>query len=148
MSEESKENEKCCGGRGHGHGHGCCCGHHHDDIAESETPESQPAAEGETKPEFTMPKDVPLPDPSLLTLASTIATQAMVSMGIFPNPMTGKSEFLLHQAKHLIDTVDLLVKKTEGNRTDEETKTISGMLSELQMLFVAAQNEKNRRNAE
>ena len=94
-----------------------------------------------------MPKDVPLPAPSLLSLTSSIATQAMVSMGIFPNPITGKSEFMLHQAQHLIDTIDLLVKKTEGNRTEEETKTITNMLSELQMLYVAAQQEKSRRDS-
>jgi len=72
----------------------------------------------------------------------------MVSMGIYPNPGTGKSEFYFHQASHLIDTVDLLIKKTEGNRTDEETRTLTGVLSELQMLYVTAQNEKNRRDAQ
>lgn len=139
MSDEEK---KCCGGdpcgeqkecgghqeEGHSCGYGCGC--HHD------------AAEGNA------PRDVPLPPPSLVTLASSIATQAMVSMGVFPNPSTGKSEFYFNQASHLIDTIDLIIKKTEGNRTDEETRTLTGVLSELQMLFVAAQNEKNRRDSQ
>lgn len=141
MSEEEK---KCCGGReeceekgnccGHEEGEhscGCGCGHHHHDA-----------------PEKDVPRDVPLPAPSLVTLASSIATQAMVSMGVFPNPATGKSEFYFNQASHLIDTIDLIIKKTEGNRTDEETRTLTGVLSELQMLFVAAQNEKNRRDGQ
>ena len=144
MSEESKETKQCCGGHG-GHEGGCCCGHHHEDVAESQTDATQCGCGGESKPAFEMPQDVPLPAPTLLTLASSIATQAMVSMGIFPSPLTGKSEFYLHQAKHLIDTVDLIIQKTEGNRTDEESKTLAGMLSELQMLFVAAGNEKKKR---
>ncbi|MCL2349728.1 MAG: DUF1844 domain-containing protein, partial [Planctomycetaceae bacterium] len=66
--------------------------------------------------------DVPLPPPSLITLASGLATQAMISMGAFPNPLTGKTTMLLHQAAHLIDTIDLLYEKTSGNRTQEESK--------------------------
>ena len=142
MSEEEKkccggqdqcdEQKECCGGRhDEEHSCGCGCGHHHHDAGEG-----------------SAPRDVPLPPPSLVTLASSIATQAMVSMGVFPNPATGKSEFYFNQASHLIDTIDLLIKKTEGNRTDEETRTLTGVLSELQMLFVAAQNEKNRRDSE
>ena len=141
MSEDEK---KCCGGQGEceekgnccgheekEHSCGCGCGHHHHDGTEKD-----------------VPRDVPLPAPSLVTLASSIATQAMVSMGVCPNPATGKSEFYFNQASHLIDTVDLLIKKTEGNRTEEETRTLTGVLSELQMLFVAAQNEKNRRDSQ
>jgi len=97
---------------------------------------------------FTLPKDVPLPDPTLITLATTLATQAMVSMGVFPNPLTGQTTMYLHQAKHLIDTVELLLNKTAGNRTDEETKTLENVIHELHMLFFAAQNEKNRRDSE
>ena len=89
--------------------------------------------------------DVPLPEPNLISLASGLATQAMVSMGAFPNPMTGKTCMLLNQAKHLIDTVELLFEKTKGNQTPEEAKTLENVLHELRMIFVAAQNEKNRR---
>lgn len=142
MSEEEK---KCCGGHHHGNGETGCCGdeHHH---GEGETGGCGCGCHHHDAGEGDAPRDVPLPPPSLVTLASSIATQAMVSMGVFPNPATGKSEFYFNQASHLIDTIDLLIKKTEGNRTDEETRTLTGVLSELQMLFVAAQNEKNRRD--
>lgn len=101
-----------------------------------------------TAPEDNIPKDVPLPAPTLTMLITTLASQAMVSMGIFPHPVTGKSEFRLHQATHLIDTVQLIYDKTAGNRTDEETQTIQKVIDELHMLFVAATNEKNKRDAE
>lgn len=134
MSEDHEKH--CCGDSS------CGCSHH----GECRHDEQQPEASENEPVEF--PKDVPLPEPSLLTLASSITTQAMVSMGIFPHPLTGKSEFMLHQAKHLIDTVELIFEKTAGNRTDEESKTLENMLHELRMLYIAAQNEKAKRDAE
>ena len=89
--------------------------------------------------------DVPLPPPTLVMLASGLAAQAMVSLGVFPNPATGKSVILLNQAAHLIGMIDLLYEKTTGNRTDEETKTLQNALHELRMVYLAAQNEKSKR---
>ena len=88
--------------------------------------------------------DVPLPPPTLVTLASGLAAQAMVSLGVFPNPATGKSAILLNQAAHLIDMIDLLYEKTTGNRTDEETKTLENALHELRMIYLSAQRERNK----
>lgn len=103
------------------------------------------ASKTSTDEEELQKHDIPLPEPTLTSLASGLAAQAMVSMGIFPNPATGKSCMLLNQAKHLIDTVEMLQEKTKGNQTPEETKTFENMLHELRMIFVAAQNEKSRR---
>ena len=91
------------------------------------------------------PKDVPLPKPDLQALVSGLAAQAMVSMGIFPNPATGKTAFMFHQAQHLIDTIVMLDEKTKGSQTAAETEDIQNVLHELRMLFVAAQKEKERR---
>lgn len=118
------------------HSHDCSCGNHSHD---EEVP-SQNSSESSSDP-----KDVPLPDPTMISLISGLATQAMMSMGVFPHPTTGKATMMLHQAKHLIDTVDLLFEKTRGNLTDEENQTIQSVLHELRMVFVAAQKEKQRR---
>jgi hypothetical protein len=83
------------------------------------------------------PQDVPLPSASLETLIGSLATQAMVSLGIFPNPMTNKPERMLHQAKHLIDMLAVVQEKTEGNRTAEETELLDDTLHQLRMAFVA-----------
>ena len=93
-------------------------------------------------------QDIPLPEPSLLTLASGLAAQAMVSLGIFPNPIDGETRILLHQGKHFIDTVAMLSEKTAGNQTPEETKTLESILHELRMIYMAAQNEKQSREAD
>ena len=91
--------------------------------------------------------DVPLPPPTLVTLASGLAAQAMVSLGVFPNPATGQSVMLLHQASHLIDMIQLLFDKTVGNRSNEETQTLENVLHELRMVFLAAQQEKSKRDS-
>jgi len=93
-------------------------------------------------------QDIPLPEPSLLTLVTGLAAQAMVSLGIFPNPIDGQTRILLHQGKHFINTIAMLSEKTSGNQTPEETKTFDSVLHELRMIYVAAQTEQQKRDAE
>lgn len=90
--------------------------------------------------------DVPLPDPTLLTLVSGLAAQTMVSLGIFPNPVDGQTRILLHQGKHLIDTVAMLSEKTSGHQTPEESKAFENILHELRMIYVAAQDAKAKQD--
>ena len=122
----------CCGGD-HAHGEGGCCGRRHDAPSEDEFDYSE--------------LDVDLPKPTLIMSVTTLAQQAMVSMGILPHPGTGKSVFLMKQASYLIDSIDVLYEKTNGNRTEDETRTISSVMSELRMLYVKASEEKSRRDA-
>ena len=67
-------------------------------------------------------------------------TQAFASLGQIPNPVSGKPEVDLGLAKHMIDTIDVIYQKTEGNRTDEETKLYDSLLHQLRMAFVAAKS--------
>jgi hypothetical protein len=94
---------------------------------------TKPAGEAEAE------ADVPLPPPSLEFLASSLGMQAMIAMGLMPNPLTGKPEVHLHQAKHFIDIVAMLQEKTEGNRTPEETAALGNLLHELRMGFISVQ---------
>ena len=93
-------------------------------------------------------QDFPLPEPSLMTLVSGLAAQAMVSLGIFPNPIDGQTRILLQQGKHFVDTIAMLSEKTSGHQTTEETQAFEKVLHELRMIYVAAQNEKTKRDAE
>ena len=85
-------------------------------------------------------KTIPCRRPALVDLAGSLAMQAMIAMGVFANPITGKAEVRMHQARHLIDTLDMLQKKTEGNRTAEETDALEHLLHELRMGFLAVQS--------
>src|SRR5437879_5751065 len=46
----------------------------------------------------------PLPPATLSFLITTLATQAMVSLGQVPNPFSGNVEIRLPEARHFIDT--------------------------------------------
>ena len=82
----------------------------------------------------------PLPPPSLTFLTSSLGMQAMIAMGILPNPVDNKVEADLEQAKHLVDTIQMLWEKTEGNRTADETAAIDGLLHELRLAYVTVQD--------
>jgi hypothetical protein len=81
-------------------------------------------------------QDVPLPPASLEILIGSLATQAMVSLGIFPNPATNEVQRLPNQAKHLVDMLQVLQEKTEGNRTAEESAMLEDTLHQLRMAYV------------
>jgi hypothetical protein len=86
-----------------------------------------------------------LPPADLLFLASSIYLQAMVALGLLPNPMAGNKPVVqLDQAKHTIDTLDVLVEKTAGNRTPEETTAIDDMLHQLRMAYISVQQSAVR----
>jgi hypothetical protein len=106
----------------------------------SSVPESTAGSAAlQTPPEL---EDFPLPPASLVFLCTTLATQAMIALGQVPNPLTGKAEVRLKQAKHHIDTLGMLEEKTSGNRTAEETALFDDLLHQLRMAYVMMQNEK------
>ena len=77
-----------------------------------------------------------LPEPSFLNHVASIATQAMMSLSLVPNPMTGRREFDPEHARYLIDTLAVLAEKTKGNLTPEEEAYMKRLLPEVQMTFV------------
>jgi len=84
----------------------------------------------------------PMPPPSLEILATSMGMQAMMSMGLMPDPSGGEPKIYLEQAKHFIDTIAMLEEKTEGNRTDEESNLLRHLLHELRMAYVAVQKQQ------
>ncbi|MGI6418808.1 MAG: DUF1844 domain-containing protein [Thermoguttaceae bacterium] len=94
---------------------------------------SEPA---ESSKEAAAPKDVPFPPASLEILIASLAAQAMVSLGLLPNPLTNKLERMPNQAKHLIDMLGMLEEKTNGNRTEQESAVLDDTLHRLRMAYV------------
>ena len=98
--------------------------------------DEEPASAAQAEPE------PPLPPASLEVLAGSLAMQAMIAMGLMSDPAGGKPEVHLDQAKHFVDTIAMLEEKTEGNRTPEETATLSNLLHELRMAYLAVQRRQ------
>jgi len=110
--------------------------------AEKEELERKKHGEKSSEPASEAEPDVPLPPPSLEFLASSLGMQAMIAMGLLPDPVSGKPEVRMNQAKHFIDTIAVIEEKTEGNRTPEETTAISNLLHELRMGYLAVQGKQ------
>ena len=81
-----------------------------------------------------------LPPASFATLVSSLATQAIASLGQIPDPVEGQPVVRLEVARHVIDTLEVLEEKTKGNLTPDETKMLSSLLHELRMVFVHVQS--------
>src|SRR6185295_2312956 len=79
--------------------------------------------------------DRPQPDPnpasksptrydpsSFVALATGLGAQAQILLGVIENPITKKKEEVdLERAKNIIELLEMLEEKTQGNLTKEET---------------------------
>ncbi len=82
--------------------------------------------------------DERLPPANFSTLVISLATQAMISLGQMPNPVTNKTETNMTHAQHFIDLISMLEEKTSGNRSDDESKVLEHVQHDLRMAFVRA----------
>ncbi len=71
-----------------------------------------------------------------LELVSLFQMQAMMALGKMANPMTGKAERNLDAARLMIDTLEMLEKKTAGNLNPDESRMIKAALTDLRIMFV------------
>lgn len=83
-------------------------------------------------------EDVPLPPASFEGLLTMLATEAFLALGHVPHPVTGKATVHRHQAKYVIDLIDVLREKTRGNLTDAEQQLMENLLHQLRLAFVEA----------
>jgi hypothetical protein len=70
-------------------------------------------------------------------LIMMLGTNGMMSLGKIPHPVTGRSEIQLEGAKMMIDMLDAVRQRTQGNLSDEESKLLDRTLSDLQLTYVA-----------
>jgi hypothetical protein len=110
-------------------------------------PPKSPQAETQVKPKPTGPRAErtpsraagdPLDDPtSFLSLIMSLASNAAASLGMMPHPVTGETGVDLKTAKHWIDVLGMLEKKTAGNLDAQEAQVMEGLLADLRMQYVS-----------
>ncbi len=69
-------------------------------------------------------------------LIMSIASNAIMALGLSPDPATGKYEKDKNLARFNIDLLLILRDKTKGNLKAEESDLIEHILQDLQMKFV------------
>jgi hypothetical protein len=114
------------------------------DETDTDAPEAAPASDSE----HSEHRDIPLPPADFTTIVSMLATQAMLNLGTLPNPMTGKTDRNLSQAKHAIDLIEVLQEKTKGNCNPQEEVMLQSLLHELRMAYVASQDQPSDEEVE
>ncbi len=77
-----------------------------------------------------------IPEASFSLFASSLVTQALISLGEVENPFLKTKKPNLDQAKFTIDTLQIIKDKTRGNLTDDETKLLETALYDLRMGYV------------
>ncbi|MCB0351523.1 MAG: DUF1844 domain-containing protein [Bdellovibrionales bacterium] len=72
------------------------------------------------------------------TLVISIASSAIVNLGLEKNPQTNQIEKNLNVAQYSIDLLVLLRDKTKNNLTESEKNYLDAIIQDLQMKYVQA----------
>lgn len=112
------------------------------------TPEPEPPGQAESTstaagPELAAPQGDPYDgtaadagQPSFATLVLSLSTQALMCLGEIPESPGAEPRQDLGVARHVIDLLGVLEKKTEGNLTEDEHALLERILYDLRMRFV------------
>jgi hypothetical protein len=77
-----------------------------------------------------------LPALDFSSLILPFYTQAVIKLGLAEDPLSDKQGENLELAKRLIDLLDLLKQRTEGNLKPEEEKFLTGCIHQLKMAYM------------
>ena len=95
----------------------------------------QPATSSAEAPPTPVPPGPPA-ERSLAGLFMMLASSAVVALGHAPDPLTGQRQTDLVQAAEAIDLLLLLREKTEGHRSDGESRMLEELIYDLQLRYV------------
>src|SRR4029453_6498544 len=82
-----------------------------------------------------------LPPASFIGLLEGVAGRAMMSLGQMRHPAAQDLYIDLESARYTIDLLDVVKAKTKGNLTPDEDKTLTDLLHNLRLTFVAVQRQ-------
>lgn len=85
-------------------------------------------------------------EPTFSIFLSSLGMQAMIALGKLENPVTGKTENNLEQARFLIDTLEIIKEKTKNNLDAKEENLINDYLFNLRMAYIEAKNSGGEKN--
>ena len=81
-------------------------------------------------------QEIPFPGVTFSSFIFSLSSAAFVSLGVIPDPNTGKVEKNLLLVKQTIDLLGLLRDKTRNNLTPEEENLFDHLLYDLRMSYV------------
>ena len=79
--------------------------------------------------------DMPLPGGNFRLFIQRLGYQCLMSLGVIENPLTGTKQANRDNARMLLDDLQMLKAKTEGNLDDEEAAHLAKMLGDLEVAY-------------
>ena len=99
--------------------------------------ENEPAEESSSVEEQLEDlENIEFPEASFDMLLMQHHTQAMLALGLIPDPATGKVIKNQSAAKFHIDMLSIIQERTKGNLNEGEAEALNGVLHNLRMMFV------------
>ncbi len=90
-----------------------------------------------------------MPEVTFMAFVISLNTSALFHLGEIADPATGEKLIDLSLARHAIDTLALLEKKTEGNLDSDELEMLENILLDVKLRFVAvAKDIKEKQQSE
>ena len=83
----------------------------------------------------------PEPDPRFSEFIILQAQNAGLFLAQIPNPQSGEKSVNLRAAKSVLDSLEMLASKTQGNLTPSEAKLLSTALQNLKPLYQSAASD-------
>ncbi|HEY3131251.1 MAG TPA: DUF1844 domain-containing protein [Acidobacteriota bacterium] len=104
-----------------------------------EAPKQQSSVKTSSRQQSAPPKAEPSADASgeLAAFLMSLANTAMMYMEAAKDPAAGRFEQNVAAAKQMIDWLGVVQRKTEGNRSAEESLLLENLLYELRMQYLA-----------
>ena len=112
---------------------------HFGESAEDQPQEETKTAATEEKKEtarHAMDNEANYPSVNFTNFVLSLSTSALFHFGDFPETEGGKPQKNLPAAKQIVDILDMLNQKTQGNLDKNESDLIQGVLYELKMRYV------------
>ena len=88
-----------------------------------------------------MSPPTPEADPRFAEFIILQAQNAGLFLGQIPNPHSGEKQVNLRAAKSVIDSLEMLERKTHGNLTENEQKLLAMALNNLRPLYLGAADD-------
>ncbi len=97
----------------------------------------EPEGKGFTMKEDSKAKEEPAGSQiDFSTLCFSLATGALINLGVAPDPITKKTQKNPELAKQNIEILSLLQAKTKGNLSADEDKLLGNLLTEIRLKYV------------
>lgn len=104
---------------------------------------AEPSSETASRPETAEPddldalEDVEVPPASFQEIVEPLVMRALQFLGEVPLTEGGDRKVVPRLARHMIDLLEILEERTEGNLEDDEERYLERVLSELRTRYVS-----------